>query len=59
MKEGKSITEFSRQISLTGDELFLVNQKQDNGTYVSKSMRLSALRDYIIEQWENSTNEGN
>ena len=59
MKEGKSITEFPRQTPLTGDELLLVNQKQDNGTYVSRYMRLSALRDYIIEQWENSTNGGN
>ena len=59
MKEGKSITQFPRQELLTGDELFLVNQKQSNGTYVSKCMRLSTLMDYIIEQLENPTNEGN
>ena len=47
MKEGKSITQFTRQESLTGDELLLVNQIQSNGTYVSKCMRLSTLRDYI------------
>lgn len=50
MKEGKSITQFSRQTSLTGNELFLVNQIRDNGTYVSRYMSLSELRDYIIEQ---------
>ena len=37
----------------------LVNQIQDNGTYVSRYMSLSELRDYIIEQQENSTNGGN
>lgn len=47
MKEGKSITQFPRQTPLTGDELLLVNQKRDNGTYVSRYMSLSALRDYI------------
>lgn len=50
MKEGKSITQFPRQELLTGDELFLVNQKQNDGTYVSRMMRLSTLRNYIIEQ---------
>lgn len=60
MKEGKSITQFPRQEFLTGNELFLVNQIQSNGTtYVSKCVRLSTLRDYIIEQLENPTNEGN
>lgn len=59
MKEGKSITQFPRQELLTGNELFLVNQIQSNGTYVSRKMSLSALRDYIIEQLENTTNEGN
>ena len=50
MKDGKSITQFPRQTSLTGDELFLVNQKLDDNTYVSRYMRLSTLRDYIISQ---------
>ena len=59
MKEGKSITQFSRQTSLTGDELLLVNQIRDDGTCVSRYMSLSGLRDYIIGQRENSTNEGN
>jgi hypothetical protein len=59
MKEGKSIHQFTRQESLTGNELLLVNQKQNDGTYVSKYMTLDALRDYIVGQPENSTNEGN
>ena len=50
MKEGKSIMQFPRQELLTGDELFLVNQKQNDGTYVSKMMRLSTLRNYIVGQ---------
>ena len=47
MKDGKSINQFTRRESLTGDELFLVNQIQNDGTYVSKCMRLSTLRNYI------------
>ena len=50
MKEGKSITQFPMQELLTGNELFLVNQKQSDGTYVSKCMRLSTLRNYIMGQ---------
>ena len=48
MKEGKSINQFPRQTSLTGDELFLVNQIQSNGGYISRYMTLDALRDYIL-----------
>ena len=47
MKEGKSITQFPRQELLTGNEMLLVNKKMNDGTYVSKMMRLSTLRDYI------------
>lgn len=54
MKDGKSITQFTRQESLTGDELLLVNQIQSNGTYVSKCMRLSDIKAFIDEKKEQS-----
>ena len=48
MKEGKSITQFPRHDILIGNELFLVNQIQSNGGYISRYMTLDALRDYIL-----------
>ena len=47
MKDGKSITQFTRKELLTGDELFLVNQMQSDGGYISRYMTLDALKEYI------------
>ena len=48
MKTGKSISQFAPQSSLTGDEWLLVNVKTNPQVYVSRKVRLSTLRDYII-----------
>lgn len=47
MKTGKSISQFDPQSSLTGDEWLLVN-KLSNGNYISKKVRMSTLKDFIL-----------
>ena len=48
MKTRKSISQFDPQSSLTGDEWLLVNVETNPQEYVSRKVRLSTLRDYII-----------
>ena len=48
MKTGKSISQFDPQSALTGDEWLLVNVETNPHEYVSRKVRLSTLRDYII-----------
>lgn len=48
MKTGKFISQFDPQSSLTGDEWLLVNVETNPQEYVSRKVRLSTLRDYII-----------
>lgn len=59
MKTGKSISQFDPQPSLTGDEWLLVNVETNPQEYVSRKVRMSTLRDYIISIYDVIPEESN